>query len=186
MTANRIFSIAELAMLPDQLADQPVGYELIDGQLNIMAPPGEPHGAFQSNLSAFLKIQGEWTGHGRVRSEVGLILSRNPDTTTVPDLVFIANKSLPTKRSSERYIETIPEIVVEVRSPSETTPKQLAKIERYLKAGVDRVWIVDEFRQVVEVHCMGEPVLVLQPTDTLTAGEIIPGFAVSVADILRE
>ena len=68
---------------------------------------------------------------------------RNPDRLVGADAVFIANSSLPIRESSEGYLETIPDLVVEVRSKNDTLPAVQRKVDDYLTAGVKVVWVVD-------------------------------------------
>src|SRR5947209_3212143 len=91
----RLFTAADVAVLPSDVPSGGVRWELDNGRLISMPPPGNLHGAVDSNMNAALKIQGEWRGLGKVRTEVGVILWRNPDRVVGPDGMFVANASLP-------------------------------------------------------------------------------------------
>ena len=181
----RLLTAADLAVLPDDLPSGAVKWELWDGRLTVMAPPGDNHAAVDSNIIAELKIQGERAGHGKARTEVGIILRRNPDCVLGPDATFIANASLPLRLSPEGYLETIPELVVEVRSTNDTVRELERKAAEFLAAGVKLVWVVDPLRSIVTVFRTGQAPQTLQPTDTLTAEGIIPDFKLTVADALK-
>ncbi len=84
-----------------------------------MVPPGHMHGAVQLRIGAKLLAQGEELGHGRAITEVGVVLSRNPDSVLGPDVVFVRKSKLPVRASREGYLETIPDLVVEVRSKND-------------------------------------------------------------------
>jgi len=185
--AARLFTVADLAALPSELPSGPVLWELDNGRLVAMPPPGDIHGAAESNLAAALKVQGEWKGLGKARSgEVGVILWRNPDRVVGADAVFVANASLPIRRSAEGYLETIPDLVVEVRSKNDTSPEVQRKVEDYLHAGVRLVWVADPQRGTVTAYRRDTPPQVFIEDDTLTAEDIIPGFALLVRDALQE
>ncbi|HEY4235344.1 MAG TPA: hypothetical protein VGM76_18070, partial [Lacipirellulaceae bacterium] len=78
--SQRLFTAADLEAFPTELPSGPIDYELDNGRLVfIMVPPGNMHGAAQSNIAAELKYQGEKKGHGKARTEVGVILWREPD-----------------------------------------------------------------------------------------------------------
>jgi Uma2 family endonuclease len=157
-----------------------VKYELDNGALIIMPPPGDSHGAVQGNYLADLKAQGERRGFGKARGEVGIILWRNPDRVVAPEAVFIANSSLPLRLSREGYLETIPDVVVEVRSKNDTQPEVDHKVGDYLKAGVKLVWVADPAKEIVTEYRPGQPPRVYTITDTLTVEDIIPGFQMPV------
>lgn len=186
LPAIKLLTIADVAALPRTLPSGDVRYELDDGRLIVMPPPGDIHGAVQAKVSAALVAGGENKGHGRARAEVGLILRRNPDRLTGSDAVFITTASLPLRRSSEGYLETIPELVVEIRSPNDTGPTVQAKVDEYLAAGVRVVWVADPAGQTVTVHRPNQPPQVFGPTDTLTVPDVIPGFQYPVADFFRD
>jgi Uma2 family endonuclease len=183
----RLFSAADLAVLPSDLPSGPVLYELHHGRLITMPPPGDIHGAVEGNLAAALKVQGEWRGHGKARSgDVGIVLSRNPDHVFGADAVFIANASLPVRRSPEGYLETMPELVVEVRSKNDTGAALERKAADYLAAGVRVVWVADPLGRTVTEHRKDTPPRVYGEADTLTIEDVIPGFLLPVQQALQE
>ena len=76
-----------------------------------------------------------------------------------------------------------PDLAVEVRSPSERFAAVRAKAERWLAAGTSEVWIIDGHREVVHVLRREATPVVLHKDDTLTAPDVLPGFATSVASL---
>jgi Uma2 family endonuclease len=182
----RRFTIADVAALPSQLPSGPVRYELHHGRLITMPPPGDMHGAIALKIGGALLYQGEYRGLGKARVEVGVILGRNPDHLLGADAVFIANASLPLRTSSEGYLETIPDLVVEVRSKNDTAPEVQGKVDDYLAAGVRVVWVADPQARTVTAHRAGVLPHVFHEDDTLTVEDIIPGFQLPVRDALRE
>jgi Uma2 family endonuclease len=182
-TVLRLLTVADVAVMPDELPSGPVKYELEEGRLIIVAPPGDIHGAAQLKVGSELLRLGELKGHGKARTETSIVVSRDPDTVFVPDAVFIATRSLPVRTSPEGYLETMPEIVVEVRSKNDSLRGLHRKAEKYLAAGVQIVWILDPQTKTVAVLAKGANSVELREADTLTAGEFIPAFSVRVADL---
>jgi Uma2 family endonuclease len=186
-TIPRLFTVADLEALPSELPSGPIDYELDNGRLVfIMIPPGDTHGAAQVKIGGQLLVHGEWKGQGKVRTEVGVVLWRNPDRVVTPDVLFIANKSLPLRLSREGYLETIPELVVEVRSKNDSKRYVQHKVDDYLKAGVEVVWIADPATKTVSVHKRDSEPTDLSEADTLTLPGLIPDFALVVAEVFRE
>lgn len=149
-----------------------------------MAPPGDIHAVRQARFVAYLFAQGELPGHGQIRGDVGVLLARNPDHLLGPDAAFIVKSSCPPRLSPEGYLLTVPELVVEVRSKSDTQPKIDEKVRDYLAAGVVLVWVADPDARTVTAHRPDQAPAVFTAADTLTADPVIPGFAVPVADLL--
>jgi Uma2 family endonuclease len=178
---ERLLTVADVAVLPSDLPTGDVKYELDDGRLVIMAPPGDMHASGQARIVTELIIQGERAGHGVARGDVGVILRRNPDRLVGPDAVFIANRSLPLRLSPEGYLVTIPDLVVEVRSKNDTQPRIDRKVNEYLNAGVVAVWVLDPDARTVTVCRQGSQAQRLSAGDILTAPDVIPGFQVAVA-----
>jgi Uma2 family endonuclease len=182
---GRLLTVEDVAELPRELPSGDVSYELDEGRLVVMAPPGDMHGSIQARLATELNLQGERRKLGKARAEVGVILWRGPDTLRGPDVAFITNASLPIRLSKHGYLVTMPELVGEILSRNDKPYKVRRKVKQYLKAGVRAVWVVDpEKRNVTEYRCDRKP-RVFQNGDTLTIEDIIPGFKLRVAALLE-
>ena len=185
MAIQRLLTCADVVALPATLPTGDVRYELDNGRLVIMAPPGDLHGAIQLNIGYELKRQGELAGHGKARTEVGIVLWRDPDRLVGADAAFVAKSSLPIRLTREGYLESIPDLVVEIRSRNDILAELTAKATDYLCAGVRIVWLVDPpSRTVLAYSGQSEPRR-LGENDLLDAGDVIPGFRLTVADILQ-
>jgi Uma2 family endonuclease len=184
---SRLFTVADLAAMPSELPSGTVLYELDNGRLITMAPPGEIHGSVEAMIVSALITQGDLRGFGRTScGEVGVILWRNPDRVVGADALFVTNASLPLRRSSEGYLETIPELVLEVRSKNDTQPAVERKVGDYITAGVRVVWVANPEARTVTIYRRDVPPQELGVNDTLTADECIPGFRLPVSDIFRD
>jgi Uma2 family endonuclease len=102
------------------------------------------------------------------------------------DAAFICNDRLPLRRSPQGYLETVPDLFVEVRSKNDSSAKVTTKVEWYLEAGVRLVWVLDAVTRSVIAHRPGEEPRVFADAETLTADGVIPDFAVAVADLFVE
>jgi Uma2 family endonuclease len=181
---QRLLTAADLAVLPRTLPSGDVKYELNDGRLVVMAPPGDFHAYRQAKIIQYLGSEGEDKGHGEVRGEVAIILRRNPDRVVGADAAFVLNKSLPVRKSPEDYLLTIPELAVEVRRKIDSRPEIAAKNDEHFDAGVELIWVIDPEARTVTASRRGQPDETYQTTDTLTC-QLIPAFAVPVANLFR-
>jgi len=182
---ERRWTIADVAALPEELPSGPVDFELNNGRLVAMAPPGDVHGAIQLKIGRQLLSQGEDAGLGKARTEVGVVLRRNPDRLVGPDALFIAKKSLPLRYSPEGYLETIPELAVEIRSKNDSADELARKTADYLEAGVEVVWIADPQAKTVTAYRRDVQPQVFSQQDELTIATVIPGFRVAVAELFE-
>lgn len=158
-------------------------YELYRGELIPMTPVGLEHGRVVARLVRILDEYVSRNRLGAVCTEVGFELFRDPDITLAPDIAFIETSRLPTGAAAKTFVPFPPDLAVEVLSPSDTATETMRKIETYLNAGVQLVWVVDPGTQRVAVYRSLRDVKVLTPEHDLDAEEIIPGFRTKVSAI---
>ncbi|MEL6271397.1 MAG: Uma2 family endonuclease [Chloroflexota bacterium] len=84
------------------------------------------------------------------------------------------------------YNPNAPDIAVEVVSSDSTAENDMLtiKLGNYLTAGTV-VWIVRPEKKRVEVHVPGQPVKVLNETDTLTGGDVLPKLKIDLRKIFK-
>jgi len=148
-----------------------------------MPPPGADHGIGQGKIYHHLLVQGQFQGHGKAFAEVGVVLGRNPDSLVGADNAFVCTRSLPIRKSTEGYLETIPELIAEVRSKNDTNKKIEDKVAAYHRAGVVVVWVPDPATCTLTVYRAAEQPVDLKADDLLTFPDLIPGFQVAVRDL---
>ena len=108
-----------------------------------------------------------------------------PGQIRIPDVAFYLKEKLPGgKIPAEAVLAIIPDLVVEVLSPSNTAAEMDRKLAEYFAAGVRLVWYVDPRQRLVWVHEAVDRVVCLDEAATLDGGAVLPGFALKVADWL--
>ena len=163
-----------------------VEHELARGALIEMPPSGFESSEVSLSLGAEIRSFARLHNLGRVSGEQGgYILSRNPDTVLVPDVGFVRSDRLPEARSRRGFLELAPDLVVEVVSPSDRWMKVNDKVLAWLDAGVRLVWVVDPIGQSVTVWTPDRASKVLTGSDTLTGGDVLPGFELPVQRIFE-
>ena len=177
-----LFTIADLDALPTELPSGTVRYELEAGRLLAMSPTGARHGFLMIRLGRRMDEAAERCGGKVCGGDVGVILSRDPDTLLGGDLAYFSAASLPVRLSREGYCDTIPDLVVEIRSKNERAARVRGKVERYLTAGVKEVWYVEPTRSEVHVHRPGEAPRLYTATEEL-ASPLLPGTTISLASL---
>lgn len=183
---GKLFSIADLAALPTEVPSGPVDYELDNGSLVTMVPPGDEHAGVQAKISRQFLNQGQDRKLGVARAEVGIVLWRNPDRLVGADAAFILSRSLPIRRTPEGYLETIPEIVVEVRSKNDTGPYVERKVADYLHAGVCMVLVPDPATKTITAFEANGVSKTFAENEDLTLGNLLPDFRASVAELFND
>ncbi|MCU0703835.1 MAG: Uma2 family endonuclease [Fimbriiglobus sp.] len=176
--STRLLTAADLAALPTSLPSGDVRYELDDGVLVTMPPPGDIHAVRQASVIYHL-FSAQLAGLGEARGEVGIVLRRDPDRVVGADAAFILTASLPVRRTPEGWLETIPEIVIEIRSKNDTRPGIVNKADEYFRAGVQEVWVLDSDATAMELHAADGSVRMFRAADTF-ASDRLPGWSVAV------
>jgi Uma2 family endonuclease len=166
-----------------RLAPQERG-ELVNGRFIEMPPTGHPHGTVETNVAAELRAFVKARNLGKVMSgEVGIITRRDPDTVRGADVAYISQARL-AKAKAKGYLDVPPELVVEVVSPSDRWTDINEKVDEYLARGVDEVWVVDP--RTRRVTCYRSTAMrTYQQEDQLSAPDLLPGFALPVAELFE-
>ena len=175
---ERLYTAEELLALPD---DGKL-YELVEGQLIEMSPSSEPHGRLTAEFAYLLTTHVRAHKLGQVYgAETGFKLGKSPDTVLGADAAFVAKARL--KRVRRRYFEGAPDLAVEIVSPDNTRAEMHDKVKRYFQAGARLVWVAYPRARAIYVYTAPTEVKILEADDTLTGGDVLPGFSVKVADI---
>jgi Uma2 family endonuclease len=165
-----------------RMPDNGKRYELVKGELIEMSPPGGEHGQRATRIGRLLDEFVEEHDLGQVAMESGFYLTRDPDTVRGPDVLFVSREKLDPDVEVYGYYEVIPDLVVEIVSPGDTFNEVIDKVDEYLAAGVRLVWVVNMKRRSVIIYPGGQT---LTEDDTLTGGNVLPGFAVPVSRLFR-
>ena len=83
-------------------------------------------------------------------------------------------------------LEVAPELVIEVRSPSDLWTDALEKVLDYLRIGVRAVVILDPKTESASVFRSGARQETFEKDQILTIEDVLPGFAVPVARFFEE
>ena len=118
-----------------------------------------------------------------IASDSGVRLGRDPDTVREPDIAYFSAEKIALDADIEGFVDVIPDLVVEVRSPSNSYPGLNDKAMMWLGYGVRLVWVAHPDTRSVDVHLAGQMVSTLFDGDTLEGLEVLPGFTCAVSGI---
>ena len=116
-----------------------------------------------------------------------LLVRFSPEGLYAPDVTFTSRSRCPGgKLPREQVAEVIPNLAVEVLSPSNRTGEMARKIDAYFAAGVELVWLVDPQARSAKVHTAPDAFAALSESDSLDGGAVLPGFALPLAKLFAE
>ncbi len=158
--------------------------ELIRGELCQTMPVGQEHGEIVVNLATLLGMFVKSRKLGRLTaSDAGVWLERDPDTVREPDIAYFSAEKIPSGVRITGYAEVVPDLVVEVASPSDSLREINDKALMWLSYGVSLVWVVNPESRSVDVFRAGRAVSTLGENDTLDGLDALPGFTCTVRDV---
>lgn len=176
---QRLYDVDELWELYSLPENDLKRYELIEGVLIEISGPGGIHGRMVIRLGRFLDTFAEENNLGIVTAETGCHPPDDRHTLLLPDVAFISHGRAPDPFPAN-FIPVMPDLVVEIQSPSNTIRELREKAQLYLRLGVALVWLVSPATGTVEIHRAGRPLRTLARTDSLSGEDILPGFALSL------
>jgi Uma2 family endonuclease len=150
-------------------------YELDEGELIEMTRPAYKHNRVMSTLHLELGIYFRQSRIGEVLLSENLY-ALSPNTRRAPDLAVILGDRH-AELENATVIPIVPEIAIEILSPSETPRMIHRKLKQYFDAGVKEVWMIDTETRTVEIWTSPAlPDHELTATEALTS-RLLPGFA---------
>jgi Uma2 family endonuclease len=155
--------------------------ELVDGVVQELPVPHQKHGTVCNWASFYLTQHVINHNLGRVTSNDSFVkTSTDPDRVRGADVCFFSFERLPKGKMPEGLLTVSPDVIVEVRSPTERWNSVFTKVGEYLSVGVRAVVIIDEATLSASVYRNDEFQQIFDNGDDLTLPDVLPGFSVPV------
>jgi Uma2 family endonuclease len=127
-------------------------YEIINGVLYMANAPSYDH---QFTVSKLDRLIGGYVD----QQQLGVVLVAPFEIhlsdiakPVQPDVCFITTEHQP--KAGDKFFEGVPDLIIEVISPSSVRTDRVIKFSAYELAGVREYWIVDPRLRVVEVYTL--------------------------------
>jgi len=180
-----------LAEFMEKFDEQP--FEMIAGETWEMSPTKKLHSTISKRIYDQILFHSMKEKLGQVYFETTYILDDVSDwvaDSRVPDVSFYEQSRYEAYEanypdSDEKPFVLVPDLVVEVISPTDKYSNVAKKIDSYRSDGVKLVWIVDPQNEMITVYEAGKDApLMLKKGDTLNGGEVLKSFELGVSEIL--
>lgn len=176
-TVETLLTAEEFARLPD---DGKL-YELVRGRRVQMNVPYPRHGQVCAQIAFLLKEFLSRDDRGQVvTNDSGVITERGPDTVRGPDVAFYSYTRVSKGPLPQGYLQVVPDVVFEVRSPEDRWTKIMAKASEYLTASVTFVCVLDPGPQTLHVCHADHPPQKLDKDDEFALPDVLGKFRVPV------
>ncbi len=161
-------------------------YELVDGELVVLAYSGLEHGYLASFLGSFLTTFVRTYKLG-VTCDSSTAFKMKTGNNRSPDIAFIAKERLQgLKRLPKGFFEGAPDLAVEIISPNNTFEEIHNKLVEYFENGTRLVWVILPDEDCVLVYHKPKPSKLLQLEDSLDGEDVVPNFSLPLMELFQE
>jgi Uma2 family endonuclease len=171
-----------------QFPDDGKRHELIDGEHYVTPSPSTRHQRISGNLHLLI---GNWLEQHRIGqvfyAPYDVVFS---DVDIVePDLLYLSNERA-AQVVTEKHAKGVPELVIEIASPSTRRRDETIKRRLYERAGVSEYWVVDPELDVVRVYRreaggFGRPIELSREAGDVLSTPLLPGLELPLARVFK-
>lgn len=158
-------------------------FEIINGEVREVPPMGRLASLVATVLTGMLWNFTSQKQLGLTAVETLFRLSPTGPSRR-PDVAFVSFDRLPTAIDlavDPAQWEVVPNLAVEIVSPTNTVDDVEDKLEDYFRAGVQLVWVIHPLRRRIYVYESLTTLRVLLEKDELTGEPAVPGFRLPIA-----
>jgi Uma2 family endonuclease len=171
-------TVKDLEKIQEQIPDHRL--ELVDGEIIVMSPSGYESDEVATRMAAKMFNWVDDRRLGRITGSSAGFNLPNADTRA-PDVSFVRAERL--RRSPRSFAELAPDLMVEVKSPTDSLLKLREKIEAFLEAGTKVGILINPEQRWVEVRRSLQTPITLQDGDVLTVPDLLPGWEVLISEL---
>jgi Uma2 family endonuclease len=120
---------------------------------------------------------------GLVTGEAGT-LRLMPGLVRIPDVAFISFQQIPSRTwHTEPIPDLVPDLAVEVLSPSNTPGEMQRKLKDYFLSGVRLAWFIDPQARTGSIYTAPDQARTIGENESLDGGEVLPGYALPLSQV---
>jgi Uma2 family endonuclease len=180
-------SLHATRITPEQFLDLPDRdrYELMKGELVEMPVMSLEGSAIGSRLISLLQAHAD-------ANEAGIVLTSeatyqcfpdDPARIRRPDVSFIRAGRLPVEQYEQGHCRIPPDLAVEIVSPNDVMFDLEEKIQEYLAAGVELVWMISPKSRSVTAYRPHGRREAFELGDVVTGESVLPGLQFHVSEL---
>jgi len=155
-------------------------FELWDGEIIAMSPSDYASDEIGTSFAALLSNWVRPRRLGRVTGSSAGFRMPNGDLVA-PDAAFVRAEKL--RESPRSYVDLVPDLVVEVKSSTDSVKRQQAKVSRFMERGAICGVLIDPDKHTVTIYRQGADPVVLVDGDTLVVPDLLPGWEILVSEL---
>lgn len=172
-------TVKDLEQVQSQL-DGDYRVELINGDIVVMSPSGYESDEVALEFGAQIRNWIKPRRMGRVTGAGAGFVLPNSDTRA-PDVSFVLAERL--QRSPQGFAELAPDLMVEVKSPSDSLISLRTKIDRFLEQGTQVGILIHPEQHWLEVRRLQQEPITLKDGEVLTLPDLLPGWELPISEL---
>jgi Uma2 family endonuclease len=177
MATSTLLTIDDFELLPAEAAEN---HELVEGELVDVSGNTPRHNKLRDWLVALMLPWMTERGLGTAIAEQEFDFLGNAHGPDVSVMGPAKAALLDLDRRVQRFV---PDLAIEIASPSDTYDGLLAKKERYLKSGTAEVWLFSLSARELAIYG-ARRTLTLRGADAITV-DLMPGFSIGVEELMQ-
>jgi len=161
-------------------------WELIDGVPYMMAAPNRWHQEFLGNLSLLIGtfLKGKPCKMYFAPLDVRLNSETLDNTVVQPDLIVVCDHSI----LDDAGCKGVPDLAVEILSPSTSHYDKTIKFNTYLKVGLREFWIIDPVKKTLAVNILvdGSYITHVYTENDIVNVHVLEGCKIDLAEVFED
>jgi Uma2 family endonuclease len=176
-------ALTERDLLRVQAENPDCRVELRDGKVIVMSPCGDYGEVVATHLAASLVVFVRAQRLGFVFGSSAGFRLPNGDIVA-PDVSFVARDRM--KEVPRDFASVVPNLAVEVKSPSDRIPELEAKLLMLRDQGAQATLLIDPDARTATQDVVGNPRRVLVDLDVVELPGLLPGWSMRVSELWPE
>ena len=174
--------------LTEPMLNGDILYEVVDGEIRELPPMSARETRFANNLLLLLGAFAKTASLGVVDAEMLFLLDNARGLQRRTDVSFVSYRRWPKGKPvpGTPAWEVVPDLAVEVVSPTNGANEVIGKVEEYFTCGVRRVWVFYPLYGKVYDYASPTAVQILTRADRLSGADVLPGFEVALSEIFED
>ena len=165
-------------------------YEFVNGQRVEMPPKSLRAATVAGRLYGFLNSFAvpRRMGEAFIEALIQVPLPEDVDRNRRPDVFFVSAATLRAASLGDRDVnawEIVPDLAIEVTSPSDRAGEQREKVQEYLRLGIPYVWVVYPTLRIVDVYESTGVARTFGPEGVLPGDPVLPGLEIPLDELFR-
>ena len=176
---EKLYTVDDVWRLAQQPENELKHFYLIDGELFWDMPPGFLRGHIAGLIFHYFLVFAAQHDLGKPTVESGYYTAEDRSTLLAPDVAFVSKEKIPLANPTQ-FLAAMPDLAVEIQSPSNSLAELRRKAAVYLANGSELVWLVLPERAAVEVWRLGSDGQaaseMIDKDGSLSGEPVLPGF----------